>query len=69
MFAPESLRMELIELSEDLILKSQFNYIALVGFYKLYLLDLPTFTRKTIIQYIRVGKHFSGSRKNVYKND
>jgi hypothetical protein len=34
---PEHLQMEVIELQEDLVLKSQFNNIALTDFYKFHL--------------------------------
>jgi hypothetical protein len=33
---PENLQMEVIELKADLVLKSQFNNIALTDFYKFY---------------------------------
>jgi hypothetical protein len=36
---PENLQMEVIELQADLVLKSQFNNIALTDFYKLYLVE------------------------------
>jgi hypothetical protein len=45
--------MEVIELRADLVLKSQFNNIALMDFYKLYFVEekytnLCTFSRKII---------------------
>jgi hypothetical protein len=36
---PENLRKEVIELQVDLVLKSQFNNIALTDFYKFYLVE------------------------------
>jgi hypothetical protein len=50
---PENLQMEVIELQADLVLKSQFNNIALTDFYKFYLVEekythLPAFSRKII---------------------
>jgi hypothetical protein len=49
----ENLRMEVIELQADLVLKSQFNNIDLNDFYKLYLAEekytnLLAFSRKII---------------------
>jgi hypothetical protein len=48
---PENLQMEIIELQADLMLKSQFNHIALTDFYKFYLVEekytnLRAFSRK-----------------------
>jgi hypothetical protein len=50
---PENLQMEVIELQADLVLKSQFNNIALTDFYKFYLVEekytnLCAFSRTTI---------------------
>jgi hypothetical protein len=50
---PENLQMEVIELQADLVLKSQFNNIALTDFYKIYLVEekctkLRAFSRKNI---------------------
>jgi hypothetical protein len=50
---PENLQMEVIELQADLVLKSQFNNIALTDFYKLYLVEekytnLRAFSRKIV---------------------
>jgi hypothetical protein len=50
---PENLQMEVIELQADLVLKSQFNNIALTDFYKFYLVEekyknLRAFSRKII---------------------
>jgi hypothetical protein len=50
---PENLQTEVIELQADLVLKSQFNNIALTDFYKFYLVkekytNLRTFSRKII---------------------
>jgi hypothetical protein len=50
---PENLQMEVIELQADLVLKSQFNIIALKDVYKLYLVEakytnLRAFSRKII---------------------
>jgi hypothetical protein len=36
---PENLQMEAIELQADLVLKSQFNNIALTDFYNFYLVE------------------------------
>jgi hypothetical protein len=36
---PEKLQMDVIELQADLVLKSQFNNIALTDFYKFYLVE------------------------------
>jgi hypothetical protein len=49
----ENLQMEAIELQADLVLKSQFNSIALTDFYKFYLVEekytnLRAFSRKII---------------------
>jgi hypothetical protein len=50
---PENLQMEVNELQADLVLKSQFNNIALTDFYKFYLVEekytnLHAFSRKII---------------------
>jgi hypothetical protein len=50
---PENLQMEVIELRADFVLKSQINNIALMDFYKFYLVEekytnLRTFSRKII---------------------
>jgi hypothetical protein len=52
-YVPENLQMEVIELQADLMLKSQFNNIALPDFYKFYLVEekythLRAFSRKNI---------------------
>jgi hypothetical protein len=50
---PENLQMEVIELQADLVLKSQFNNIALTDSYTFYLMgekyiNLRTFSRQII---------------------
>jgi hypothetical protein len=53
----EKLQMEVIELQADLVLKSQFNNIALTDFYKFYLAEekyknLRAFSRKIICIFV-----------------
>jgi hypothetical protein len=66
---PENLRMEVIELQADLVLKSQFNNIALTDFDKFHLVEekytnLRAFSRKIIClfgnTYICVNSFFRG---------